>query len=60
MSIKEKKELLLKQLEEANADIIKEDIRKLSRRELLEITKINLEIRKNLTILEAAEKAGII
>ncbi len=60
MDIKEKKELLLKELEEINSSISPEDIKKLSKKELLEFTKVNLQIQKNLTILQAAEDAGII
>lgn len=60
MDLKEKKELILKQLEAVNSEIKKEDIKKLSKRELLEFTKLNLEIQKNLEILQAAEDAGII
>jgi len=60
MEIRKEKELLTKKLEEINANISKEDIKKLSRKELLEFAKVNLEIQKNLTILQAAEDAGII
>ncbi|MBQ3145972.1 MAG: hypothetical protein IJB90_05425 [Clostridia bacterium] len=60
MDIRKEKELLTKKLEEINANISKEDIKKLSRKELLEFAKVNLEIQKNLTILQAAEDAGII
>lgn len=60
MNLKEKKELILKQLEAVNSEIKEEDIKKLSKKELLEFTKLNLEIQKNLTILQAAEDAGLI
>lgn len=60
MDIKKEKELLLKELETVNSSISKEDIKKLSKKELLEFAKVNLEIQKNLTILQAAEDAGII
>ena len=60
MNLKEKKELILKQLEAVNSEIREEDIKKLSKKELLEFTKLNLEIQKNLTILQAAEDAGLI
>lgn len=60
MDIRKEKELLTKKLEEINANISKEEIKKLSRKELLEFAKVNLEIQKNLTILQAAEDAGIV
>ncbi len=60
MDIKANKELLEKQLEEINSNISKEELKKLSKKELLELAKVNLEIQKNLTILQAAEDAGII
>lgn len=60
MDIKKEKEMLIKELEEINSNISKEDIKKLSKTELLEFTKANLKIQKNLAILQAAEKAGII
>jgi len=60
MDIKKEKDLLLKELEIVNSNISKEDIKKLSKKELLEFNKINLKIQKNLAILQAAENAGII
>ncbi len=60
MDIKANKELIEKQLEEINSNISKEELKKLSKKELLELAKVNLEIQKNLTILQAAEDAGII
>lgn len=57
---KEKKRLLEAELEKINADIRNEDIKKMSKKDLLEFTKINLEIQKNLAILQAAEDAEII
>jgi len=60
MDIKKEKDLLLKELEIVNSNISKEDIKKLSKKELLEFTKVNLKIQKNLAILQAAENAGII
>lgn len=60
MEIKDKKDELIKALEKVNSNITKEDIEKMSKEELLEFTKLNLEIQKNLTILQAAEDAGMI
>lgn len=60
MEIKEEKDLLVKELEKINANITKEDLKKLSRKEQLEFAKVNLKIQKNLAILQAAEDAGII
>lgn len=60
MEIKEKKELLMRELDKINSDISKEDIKKLSRKDLLELAKVNLEIQKNLAILQVAEDSGII
>lgn len=60
MDIKKEKDLLLKELESVNSNISQEDIKKLSKKELLEFTKVNLKIQKNLAILQAAENAGII
>ena len=60
MDIKANKELIEKQLEEINSNISKEELKKLSKKELLELAKVNLERQKNLTILQAAEDSGII
>lgn len=60
MDIKEKKKNLEKQLEQLNSNLNKEELEKISRKELLELVKINLEIQKNLTILQAAEDAEFI
>lgn len=60
MEIRDKKDQLIKVLEKVNSNITKEDIEKMSKEELLEFTKLNLEIQKNLTILQAAEDAGMI
>ena len=60
MDIKREKEMLLKKLEAVNSEISEEDIKKLSKKELLEFTKVNLKIQKNLAILKSAEDAGMI
>lgn len=52
------KEEILKQLEEINQNITKEDIEKASIEELAEYTKLTLEMKKKLNIIEAIEKSN--
>lgn len=60
MDIRDKKDELIEMLEKVNSNITKEDIKNMSKEELLEFTKLNLKIQKNLTILQAAEDAEVI
>lgn len=53
-----KKEELLKQLEEINKNITKEDLENATNEELLEYTKLTLEIKKKIIAIEAIEKGN--
>lgn len=52
------KEEILKQLEEINKNITKEDLEKASIEDLAEYTKLTLEIQKKLAVIEALEKSN--
>lgn len=51
-----KKEDLLRQLEEINDSITQEDLQNATNEELLEYTKLTLEIKKKIIAIEAMEK----
>ena len=55
MDIQKEKEEIIKELQDINNDIKKEDLQKASTDELLKYAELNLEIRKKLEMIQALE-----
>ena len=55
MDIQKQKEEIIKELQNINGDITKEDLKEATTEELLKYAELNLEIRKKLEIIQALE-----